>query len=60
MTDRYYSAYDEVEKTWDVYESDGGYECSQYYDVFQFACATKDDADDAVMLLNKLHKKASQ
>lgn len=53
MTDKYYVAYDEVEKTWDVYKSDGGYECSQYYDLFVFACATENDADVAVTLLNK-------
>lgn len=51
---KYYVEYDEFEKTWDVYEADGGYECSQYFDVFVFACATKEDADVAAELLNKL------
>ena len=50
----FYYEYDEVEKTWDVLENDGGNEHGAYYDVLMFCCATEQDAIDATNLLKEL------
>lgn len=50
----FYYEYDEVEKTWDVLEKEGGEESGGYYDTLMFCCATEQDAVDAIELLLEL------
>lgn len=54
MKRKFYYEYDEVEKTWDVMEVDGGSEQGQYYDVLLFCTPTEEDAQDAVEVLMEL------
>lgn len=62
MTKRFYCEADDahVYKSWVVIEADGGCEHGQYYDIAHFWTIDKDNAEDAVKLLNKLYKKAQE
>jgi len=40
-----------------IMENEGGYEHGAHYDIAHFYVQTKEDAIDAVNLLNKLYKK---
>ena len=57
-TREFYFEYDEVEKTWDVLENDGGQEHWQWFDTLMFCCATEQDAMDAIELLMELQEGA--
>jgi hypothetical protein len=62
VTKRFYCEVDDgcVHKSWVVIEADGGCEHGQYYDISHFWTIDKDNAEDAVKLLNKLYKKAQE
>lgn len=45
---KFYAKYDEIERTWDIYQEDGGKD----YDTFMFSTPTEDDAADALKLIN--------
>jgi hypothetical protein len=62
VTKRFYCEADDahVYKSWVVIEADGGCEHGQYYDIAHFWTIDKDNAEDAVRLLNKLYKKAQE
>lgn len=47
---KFYIDYDEIDKTWDVKQEEEG----DGWGIFLFSCLTKQDAEDAVKLLNGL------
>ena len=51
---KFYYGYDEIDRTWDVIQADGGSEHGQYYDALMFSCVTEQDAIDAIELLMEL------
>jgi len=56
---RFYYELDIEEDGFCIVESEGGCEHGAYYDITHFCVQTKEDAIDAVNLLNKLYKKES-
>jgi len=57
---RFYYEYDEIDKGYLILEDGGGYEHGAFYDISHFSVQTKEDAIDAVTLLNKLYEKAEK
>lgn len=57
MTDRFYYEYEIEDDEYAIMEESGGSEHGQTYDVCHFCVNRKDDAEDAVALLNRLYNK---
>lgn len=57
MTDRFYYEYEIADDEYAIMEESGGSEHGQTYDVCHFWVNRKDDAEDAVALLNRLYNK---
>lgn len=51
---KFYYEYDEIDLTWDVYESDGAQEHGAFFDTLLFCIATEQDAIDAIKFLMEL------
>ena len=60
MVKRFYYDYDEIDKVYFILEDGGGCEHGAFYDLSHFSVQTKEDAIDAVNLLNKLYEKAEK
>lgn len=57
MKRSFYYEYDEIGKTWDVIEVDGGKDQGQFYDALMFSCPTEQDSIYAIELLMELQNE---
>ena len=50
---KFYIDYDDLDKTWDIRQEDESYP----FGVFLFSCLTKQDAEEAVKILNEVKEE---